>query len=158
MKVFDFDEVQLLPKRCIVNSRSECKTSIKLGAHTFKIPVVPANMTTIIDENLAIELAKKKYFYIMHRFNVDNIAFIKKARKNKVLASISIGVKQNHFDEIEKMAKQKIIPDYVTIDIAHGHANSVHKIIKFIREKLGSQVFIIAGNVATPEAVTELER
>ena len=158
MKVFDFDEVQLLPKRCIVSSRSECKTSVKLGKHKFQIPLVPANMTTIINEDLALEMASKKYFYIMHRFNINNIDFIKKAKKKKLIASISIGVKEKHFKEIEQMAEQKIIPDYITIDIAHGHANSVRDMIKFIREKLGENVFIIAGNVATPEAINDLER
>jgi len=70
MKVFDFEHVQLLPKRCIVKSRSECDTSIKLGQHTFKIPIVPANMVTILNEDISIEMAKKGYFYIMHRFNM----------------------------------------------------------------------------------------
>ena len=27
---FDFDDINLIPQKCIVNSRSECDTSIKL--------------------------------------------------------------------------------------------------------------------------------
>ena len=94
MKVFDFEDVQLLPKRCITDSRSNCDTSVKLGNYTFKIPVVPANMRTIIDENLALELAEKNYFYIMHRFAVDVIDFVKKAHNKGLIASISVGVKE----------------------------------------------------------------
>src|SRR5699024_5451103 len=48
------------------------------------------------------------------------------------------------------------IPEYVTIDIAHGHAKSVINMIKHIKKHL-PETFVIAGNVATPEAVRELE-
>ena len=51
--VFDYEDIQLIPAKCIVKSRSECDTSVTLGGHTFKLPVVPANMQTIIDENIA---------------------------------------------------------------------------------------------------------
>jgi len=158
MKVFDFEHVQLLPKRCIVKSRSECDTSIKLGQHTFKIPIVPANMVTILNEDISIEMAKKGYFYIMHRFNINTKEFVKRARNEGVIASISIGVKDEWYLVVEELAKEDLIPDYITIDIAHGHAESVKKIIDHIRKYMGNQTFIIAGNVATPEAVTDLER
>lgn len=48
-KVFDYEDIQLIPAKCIVNSRSECDTTVTLGGHTFRLPVVPANMQTIID-------------------------------------------------------------------------------------------------------------
>nr|WGE05179.1 hypothetical protein P5640_24680 [Bacillus subtilis] len=44
--VFDYEDIQLIPAKCIVNSRSECDTSVRLGGRTFKLPVVPANMQT----------------------------------------------------------------------------------------------------------------
>ena len=70
---FDFDQVNLVPRKCVVSSRSECDTSIKFGKFTFKIPIVPANMECVIDENVAIKLAKAGYFYIIHRFNVNPV-------------------------------------------------------------------------------------
>ena len=158
MKVFDFEHVQLLPKRCIVTSRSECDASIKLGKHEFKIPIVPANMSTVINQDIAIKMAKKGYFYSMHRFNIDTKAFIKKAREEKVIASISIGIKKEWYEVVEQLTKENLIPDYITIDIAHGHSESVKKIITHVRKHMGNKTFIIAGNVATPEGVTELER
>lgn len=69
MKVFDYEDIQLIPNKCIVSSRSECNTTVTLGKHTFKMPVVPANMQTIIDESIAQFLAENGYFYIMHRFD-----------------------------------------------------------------------------------------
>lgn len=38
--VFDYEDIQLIPAKCIVNSRSECDTTVTLGKHKFKLPVV----------------------------------------------------------------------------------------------------------------------
>ena len=58
MEAFDYDDIQLVPNKAIVKSRKECVTSVKFGNRTFKIPVVPANMESVIDEKLAVWLAK----------------------------------------------------------------------------------------------------
>ena len=91
--IFDYEDVQLIPNKCIVSSRSECDTTVKLGNRTFRLPIVPANMQTIIDEKLAKELAAKNYFYIMHRFQPEKrLAFVKDMHAAGLFASISIGV------------------------------------------------------------------
>ena len=72
MEVFDYEDIQLIPNKCIIKSRSDADTSIKFGPRTFKIPVVPANMETVINDDLAIWLAQNGYFYIMHRFQPEN--------------------------------------------------------------------------------------
>lgn len=157
MKVFDYEDVQLIPNKCIVNSRSECDTTVRLGAHEFKMPVVPANMQTIIDETIAEFLAENGYFYIMHRFDEEaRIPFIKRMKEKGLISSISVGVKEGEYAFVEELAKQKLIPDYVTIDIAHGHSNAVINMIQHLKKFL-PETFVIAGNVGTPEAVRELE-
>ena len=156
-KVFDYEDIQLIPAKCIVNSRSECDTSATLGAHKFRLPVVPANMQTIIDEKIAIMLAENGYFYIMHRFDPEKrAAFIKDMHSRELLASISVGVKPEEYEFVEQLAQEGLIPDYVTIDIAHGHSDSVISMIRHLKKHLPGS-FVIAGNVGTPEAVRELE-
>ncbi|MDD7793432.1 GMP reductase [Clostridium sp. 'White wine YQ'] len=155
--VFDYEDIQLIPSKCIVNSRLECDTSVVLGNHTFRLPVVPANMQTIIDEKIALYLAENGYFYIMHRFNPEKrIDFIKDMKSRGLLTSISVGVKGEEYEFIRNLAADNLIPDYITIDIAHGHANSVISMIQHIKNLLPDS-FLIAGNVGTPEAVRELE-
>ncbi|WP_102693477.1 GMP reductase [Rummeliibacillus pycnus] len=155
--VFDYEDIQLIPAKCIVNSRSECDTSVMLGGHKFRLPVVPANMQTIIDENIAIQLAENGYFYIMHRFNPEKRAdFVKDMQARGLIASISVGVKPEEYTFIEDLAKANLTPDYITIDIAHGHSNAVINMIHHIK-RLIPTTFVIAGNVGTPEAVRELE-
>ncbi|MFJ8264007.1 GMP reductase [Rummeliibacillus sp. NPDC094406] len=155
--VFDYEDIQLIPAKCIVNSRSECDTSVMLGDHKFRLPVVPANMQTIIDESIAIKLAENGYFYIMHRFNPEKRAdFVKDMQNRGLIASISVGVKSEEYTFIEDLAKSNLTPDYITIDIAHGHSNAVINMIQHIK-RLIPTTFVIAGNVGTPEAVRELE-
>ena len=157
MKVFDYEDIQLIPNKCIVNSRSECDTTVTLGGHSFKMPVVPANMQTIIDDSIAEFLAENGYFYIMHRFDEEaRIPFIKKMKSRGLIASISVGVKENEYAFVEELADKELVPDFITIDIAHGHSNAVINMIQHIKKHLPA-TFVIAGNVGTPEAVRELE-
>lgn len=155
-RVFDYEDVQLIPNKCIITSRSEADTSVTLGNHSFRLPVVPANMQTILDEDVAELLAKDGYFYIMHRFDEEGrIPFIKRMHDQNLIASISVGVKEYEYEFVSSLKADA--PEYITIDIAHGHADSVIKMIKHIKKEL-PDTFVIAGNVGTPEAVRELEK
>ncbi len=73
-----------------------------------------------------------------------------------LFASISIGVKQTDRDTVDRLVAESLAPEYVTIDIAHGHADSVRDMIGYLKDRL-PQTFVIAGNVGTPEAVIDLE-
>lgn len=154
---FDYEQVQLIPAKAVVKSRSECDTSVQFGPRTFNIPVVPANMQTVINEDLAKEFAEKGYFYIMHRFEPEKrLDFIKKMNAANLYASVSVGVKDEEYAFIDSITESGEAVDYITIDIAHGHSDSVINMIHYIKEKL-PETFVIAGNVATPEAVRDLE-
>ncbi|MFP8783164.1 GMP reductase [Planococcus plakortidis] len=155
--VFDYEDIQLVPAKAVVNSRSECDTSIEFGGRTFKLPVVPANMQTIVDEKIAKFLAENNYFYIMHRFEPEKrLAFAKDMQERGLYASISVGVKPEEYDFVQQLVDAGLTPEYITIDVAHGHSNSVIDMIGHIKKSLPGS-FVIAGNVGTPEAVRELE-
>ncbi|HMM84547.1 GMP reductase [Azohydromonas sp.] len=156
MDIFDYDNILLLPRRCRVESRAECDPSVDFGGRRFKLPVVPANMRTVVDEGIAEFLAREGYFYVMHRFDLDSVAFATAMREKKLLVSISSGVKPADHEVIDRLAASGVGADYVTIDVAHGHADGVRRTIEHIKAKLPS-AFVIAGNVGTPEAVIDLE-
>jgi GMP reductase len=156
MEIFDYDKVLLLPRKCRVESRSECDAGVALGGRDFRIPVVPANMKTVVDEAICMWLAQNGYFYVMHRFDLDNVEFVKRMAAQGLYASISLGVKKADYDTVDRLVAAGLAPEYITIDIAHGHADTVRRMIAGLKEKLPSS-FVIAGNVATPEAVIDLE-
>ena len=156
MEIFDYDNILLLPRKCRVQSRAECDTRVELGGRSFRLPVVPANMKTVVDEPLCTWLAQHGYFYVMHRFDLDSVEFARTMHARGCYASISLGVKKADYEAVDRLAAEGITPEYVTIDIAHGHADSVRKMIAHLKRKLPG-AFVIAGNVGTPEAVIDLE-
>ena len=156
MEIFDYDHILLLPRKCRVESRSECDAGIDFGGRRFKLPVVPANMKTVVDEKLCIWLAEHGYFYVMHRFDFDNLAFVRDMKARGLYASISVGIKPADYADIDRLAAEGLTPEYITIDIAHGHSDQVRDMIGHIKTRLPGS-FVIAGNVATPEAVIDLE-
>ncbi|GAD24054.1 GMP reductase [Acidovorax sp. MR-S7] len=156
MEIFDYDNILLLPRKCRVESRSECDASVELGGRSFKLPVVPANMKTVVDEKICTVLAKSGYFYVMHRFDLDNVQFVRDMQAQGCFASISLGVKQPDYETVDRFVAEGLCPEYITIDIAHGHADSVKAMIGYLKEKIPA-AFVIAGNVGTPEAVIDLE-
>lgn len=157
MKIFDYEDIQLIPNKSVVKSRSEIDTSIQFGPKRFKLPVVPANMQTVMNESLAEWFAQNDYFYIMHRFDeAARLPFVNSMHEKGYFASISVGVKQGEFDFINQLKAEGLSPEYITIDIAHGHSDQVIEMIQHIKKQLPN-VFVIAGNVGTPEGVRELE-
>ena len=156
MEIFDYDNILLLPRQCRVESRSECDASVELGGRRFRLPVVPANMKTVVNESICLWLAQHGYFYVMHRFDIDNVKFVRDMHEQGAFASISLGVKAPDYETVNTLAADGLVPEYITIDIAHGHAESVKNMIAHIKNKLPAS-FVIAGNVGTPEAIIDLE-
>lgn len=117
-----------------------------------------------------------------HPVNQDNMAFVKLANEeNWKTVSISIGVQEEDKEFLKLIAANKLRVDYITVDIAHAHSVRMKEMLEFIKtvefkamyyrcdvstDKIFSawsagpvsyHPFIIAGNVATPEAVIDLE-
>jgi GMP reductase len=132
----------LLPRKCRVQSRSECDPAWSLGGRRFKLPVVPANMKTVVDEKICLWLAKNGYFYVMHRFDLDNVAFVRQMHAGQgAYASISVGVKQpDYATRSTAWPPAGLVPEYMTIDIAHGHADSVREMIAHLKAKLPAEL------------------
>ena len=156
MEIFDYDNILLLPRKCRVESRSECDAGVELGGRKFRLPVVPANMKTVVDETICEWMAQNNYFYVMHRFDLDNVHFVAHMHGKGLYASISLGVKKPDYDTVDQLVARGLVPEYITIDIAHGHSDNVKNMIIYLKEKMPAS-FVIAGNVATPEAVIDLE-
>ena len=152
---FDYSDINLIPQKCIVDSRSEIDTSIVFGKYTFRLPIVPANMECVVNDDIAIKLAKENFFYIHHRFNVDAVKFAKRMKSEGLPISISIGVNQDAYDTLDLLQKNDLCPDFVTIDIAHGHSVKMEKMLRFLKANFAS--YIIAGNVSTASATVDLE-
>ena len=154
-KSYGFEEVYLLHNKCIAKSRKDCDPSVILGGMKFKVPAVPANMKSVINQDTCVYLAKKGWFYIMHRFGIDNHEFTRFMHDQGLFASISIGVNNDSYNALKLMKEDNVIPEFITLDIANAFSVKAESMIKFVKDNFGS--FLIAGNYATEEAVIALE-
>lgn len=155
---YNYSDVYLVPNKCIVESRSQCDTSVILGKHKFASPVIAANMKTVVDINTCKYFASKNWFFIMHRFGVDPVKFIDEMKSLNYISSISIGVNDDTYAQLREIKKAKLDKDldYACLDIAHADSPKAEKMIKYFKDEF-PETFLISGNVATPEAVERLE-
>lgn len=153
-KTFDYDDVMLVPKTGVVKSRSEVDVTAVLGDHQFALPVIPANMSTIVDETTVVWLAERNFFYVMHRFDVDAVQFTKNMHSKGFYSSVSLGIKPGDYETVDRFVAEGVIPEFITVDVAHGDSEEVFRMVSYLKSKLDS--FVIAGNIATVEAAIKL--
>jgi len=156
MKLLSYGDLCLVPNYTKCKSRTECDTSLNFLGFNFNLPVMPSNMKAVIDEDWARYLSENGYFYSMHRFDIDIQKFIEDCnRDNLKVISASFGVKSKDFGIIDNLRSSGARLDFATIDIAHGHCESMKQTLSYFKKNL-PETNLIAGNVATPEAVRDL--
>jgi IMP dehydrogenase len=146
-----FDDVCLVPQYNDVPSRTEPDTvtwltkDIEVG-----MPLVPANMDTVMGLDLARVMLKNGALPIFHRFASveDQIGWVEEL-DGGLFVSCGIG----DSDDILKILDAK--PRGVCIDVAHGHSDRMHGMIDKIKSH-NPNVQVIAGNVCTPMAYQDL--
>lgn len=77
-----------------------------------------------------------------------------KDARGRLAVGAAIGVRGDFIDRAR--ALQDAGADVVVLDIAHGHAEHAVRAIGTVRDALGGQTDIIAGNVATAEGARDL--
>lgn len=152
-----FDDVLLKPKYSPINSRSEVDLTTKISDKlTLTNPLIPTNMDTITGVEMAIRSAELGSMAILPRFETID-AQAKKvlgvAKKLKVVAA-SVGVKEGEKERAEVLVKSGAI--VLDIDAAHGHLQKVLDMTKFLKQRYGSNVTILAVIAATYEAACDL--
>jgi GMP reductase len=156
-KALYYDDIYLVPNYSELESRKEADTTVVFGNSRFDLPIIPSNMMSVINEEWASWLSDNHYFYVMHRFNSCTIPFVQKANTDEWdTISISTGVNDDSLFELQVLANDKCLIDYITIDVAHGHHIKVKNRIEQIKE-LFPNAFLIAGNTSSVEATLALE-
>lgn len=75
-----------------------------------------------------------------------------KDKQGRLLCGAGVGVTADMMDRIDALVKAHV--DVIVVDTAHGHSRGVIEAVKKIKNKYDVQ--IIAGNIATGEAVKDL--
>jgi hypothetical protein len=65
-------------------------------------------------------------------------------------------VNEDAYELIEELKSLDLVPDFITIDIAHGHSIKMKKMLEFVKRELPKS-FIIGGNISSVDAVEDLQ-
>jgi IMP dehydrogenase len=95
---------------------------------------------------------------VVHRYNnlEDQVSIIAKTKFTNELASIGAAVGMSG-DFVERsLAARAAGANVICVDVAHGHHSMMERCLKTLRDKMGDDIHIMAGNVATLEAFNAL--
>ena len=168
IKAFTFSDVLIKPMYSEIESRKEVDTSSNLGPFSLKLPIISAPMKTITGPKMAIEMRKNGGLGILHRFcsiekavsdfeEVKNTTGLYEGIGFMDCCGVSIGVQEEDKERFDRLYESGA--RIFCIDIANGFCKMMKNIVEWIQNKDLKDVYIIGGNVATPEGarfLTEL--
>ena len=142
-----FDDVLLVPAYNHHESRRivEIGMTDKSSKLTLGLPIMTANMDTVTEDAMADFIGTRGGIGVLHRFTTveENVAMFKRCR---FPTFVSVGTAEAEMERVE--ALRDAGAQYFCVDVAHGHAKYVGKMIKRMRQMLPNEC-IMAGNVAT---------
>ena len=166
---FNIDDVVLKHNMGIVGSRSECSTSVTDSkGFTHNSPVVLSNMPCVQNDEILKIFRLYNWPYVLHRIQNQEdmtspsyfygcriLEYVKYCAENPVgLKSISIGVQRGDMNLLERIVQRfgESCLDWITIDVSFIYSQNHEKFLKDVR-KMFPNVYLIAGNFTTPDAV-----
>lgn len=150
-KALTFDDVALVPQYNNIDSRLEPELDSWITKNTkIKVPILAANMDTVIGDVLADSLIEHGSYPIFHRF-CSLEKQIEWCKKYGELCYVSCGM--NDIDKLKELLQTDVRG--VVIDIAHGHSLRMINLIREIKSLFPNKD-VIAGNVCTPMAYHDL--
>jgi IMP dehydrogenase len=148
---YTFDDVALVPQFNNIPSRTEPSLETWLTRNIkIEMPLIAANMDTVMNETMADILLKHGGMPIFHRFT-DFETQKKWVMKYQGKTFISCGILK--IDETRELLT--LGARGVCIDVAHGHSDRMFKFVQELK-RTHPDKDIIAGNVCTPMAYHDL--
>ena len=154
-----FNDVLLEPQYSDITSRKEVSLSTPLdNLRKLKIPIIASPMDTVSEWKMASSLSSMGGMAIIHRYNSieEQADQVKNALAvpDCTIVGAAVGVSGDFVERAVRCyeAGAKVI----CIDVAHGDHAMVKTAIASLREQLGMNIHIMAGNVATLEGFNRL--
>lgn len=152
-----FDDVLLVPKYSTLAKRSHADISSAIvHGISLPVPIVAAPMSCVTEAKMAHAMNEAGGYSIIHRMMSieDQVKqwwsgpFPEDWWTNRMAAAIGINEGYDRFSALFKAGCRQFC-----LDIAHAHHNSVEQFIKKLHLE---EIFLMAGNVATPEGAVFL--
>ena len=157
----DYSDVLFRPKRSTLSSRKDVNLK---RTYKFKysnnewsgIPIMAANMDGVGELGVAEKMAEFDMITCLTKqHDIKKLTQYKKIKSIYKNIALSIGIKKEDFNRLDKLLKEFSFIKFICIDVANGYSERFSKFIKSIRDKYPTKT-IIAGNVVTADMTQEL--
>ena len=152
-----FDDILLVPQFSGIQSRKDVSLSTILGdGLELNAPIIAAPMDTVCEENMALAMSMAGGIGVIHRY----MPIEEQARKVKMVSDTgavvggSVGARGTFFEDAVQLTNAGA--SLILIDIANGHSHHAISAVSLLREVLGEDVHIMAGNVSTWDGFARL--
>ena len=154
-KTLSFDDILLVPQMSDIKSRKEVDLTSPLGDKRFHLPIISSPMDTVTGPAMAQAMSGNGGFGVFHRYNTirEQVSMFDGIQKKSTGAAI--GVTGDFLDRASALVDAGAF--LLCVDVAHGHHVSVKKAIESLKNKFGDDIVLMAGNVSTSEAFSDLE-
>jgi IMP dehydrogenase len=161
-EALSYNDVLLIPQYSEIMSRHNVDISVEIDSlRKINIPIVSAPMDTIVGPEMIVKLNEFGTFAIAHRFcsieeEVRTILLAKERVVDGSLLAGAIGAMGDFLERAAALVDAGV--SILCIDTAHGHHKAVKIALKKLRDRYGSSIHLMAGNIATGEAFYDLAR
>lgn len=155
---YTYDDVLIRPQYSEVNSRKDVDTSVEIASGvTLKTPVMSANMQSVNSVELCVALDRVGGMATIDQFRdiEKQVAMLLEVKKLDSKVAGAIGATKDFLERAEALIKNGV--DLIVMDTPHAHSILGIEAIKSFRKKF-KDFPLIAGNIATSEAVFDLAK
>lgn len=171
VKYLDYGQVAIIPGHSLITSRSTVRTAGVLFKQrdrdqpnvTWDIPIIPANMDSIVGVDLVKNTISAGGVASLHRFStleeleadLKRLERLSSINRHRLFGSVGLLTR-----DIERRRAMVLYQNGIRcfmIDVAHGHTQDMQSSIKWLRHNF-KDIVVAAGNVGTALAVEFLHR
>jgi IMP dehydrogenase len=152
---FSFDDIAISQQKNIVRSRLDVDIKSEfIRGFGLDVPLIAANMSTVVNASFAISLYKLGALGILHRAQPENsiLEEVKLVAKECNLVAASIGIEDDQFELAKKIISAGA--NILTIDIANGYSDKTLEIARKIKQ-YSKDIKIIIGNTTNIGLLSE---
>jgi IMP dehydrogenase len=160
-EALSFDDVLLAPKRGQLDKREEADISSELvRGIPLALPILSAPMQSVTEVDMAIMMRRCGGSGVLHRFlepenQAEMMDVVSNVFNGKFSCCAAIGVNEG-LERAEHLLRGGC--RVFVLDVAHAHSSRVLAFVEEFKSRfpVGSNTFLIVGNVATQDAAIDL--
>jgi IMP dehydrogenase/GMP reductase len=149
-----YDDISLIPTHVSsLEHRAEADTSVQFGPWKLQVPIIAAPMPDVSNGAMARRLFELGSLGWVHRFQTMKEAATEYGSPT-ISAGIAFGLSEIYIPWVNRF--YEFGARVFCLDTANGASTGVQRRLGILKDKY-HDIFIVAGNVASPEAFRQLE-